>query len=147
MNFTSVTHGVYGGLAGGVVFGAMMGMLSMVGAMVGVPLASVGVLVHMMISVTLGGVFAVLLSASGFRGGVGSGLAYGFSWWMLGPLTLMPLFMGMGLGVNWSTAAMTQAMPSLVGHLVFGAILSLTYHRLQQRTVAGNLHDGHVTAA
>ena len=63
MNATSIKHGVYGGLAGGVVFGAMMGlmgMLPMIGNMVGVPSAWVGLFVHLGISATIGGSFAVL---------------------------------------------------------------------------------------
>ncbi len=150
MRMTSITHGVYGGLAGGVVFGAMMalmGMLPMIGNMIGVPSPWVGFVVHMMISATIGGSFAVLLTAGGLRGGVGHGLAYGFAWWMLGPLTLMPFFMGMGLGVHWNVAAMGQAMPSLVGHLLFGAILGVTYRWLQDRAGATDAHHGHATAA
>ncbi len=54
-------------------------------------------------------------------------MMYGLVWWFLGPLTLMPLFMGMGLGVNWNGGAMVQAAPSLLGHLVFGATLGCTY--------------------
>ena len=46
---------------------------------------------------------------------------------VLGPLTLMPLFMGMGLGVNWNGGAMVQAAPSLLGHLLFGATFGCTY--------------------
>ena len=88
MSVTNIKHGVYGGLAGGVLFGAMMammGMLPMIGNMVGIPSAWVGFVVHLMISATIGGSFAVLLDASGQRGGVASGLAYGFVWWILGP--------------------------------------------------------------
>ena len=102
MSVTSIKHGVYGGLAGGVVFGAMMGMmgmLPMIGNMVGIPSAWVGFVVHMVISATIGGTYAALLTVGGYRGGVGSGLAYGFSWWILGPLTLMPFLTGMhGIG-------------------------------------------------
>ena len=148
MNVTSIKHGVYGGLAGGVVFGAMMammGMLPMIGNMVGIPSAWVGFFVHLMISATIGGSFAVLLDASGQRGGVGTGLAYGFAWWILGPLTLMPFFMGMGLGVNWTVAAMGQAMPSLVGHLIFGGILGVTYNWLREPT--DTAHVDHETQA
>ena len=144
MSVTSIKHGVYGGLAGGVVFGAMMammGMLPIIGNMVGSPSAWTGFFVHLMISATIGGSFAVLVDASGQRGGVGSGLAYGFAWWILGPLTLMPFFMGMGLGVNWNVAAMGQAVPSLVGHLIFGGILGVTYRWL--REPAGTPHVGH----
>ncbi len=133
MTFTSIKHGVYGGLAGGVVFGAMMGMmgmLSMIGNMMDMPSAWGGFFVHMMISATIGGTFALLVHWTGWRGGVGTGLAYGSLWWFLGPLTLMPLMMGMGFGVNWNAGAIMQAMPSLMGHLVFGGILGWTYARL-----------------
>ncbi len=150
MNVTSIKHGVYGGLAGGVVFGAimaMMGMLPMIGNIVGSPSAWIGFFVHMMISATIGGSFAVLLDASSQRGDVGSGLVYGFAWWMLGPLTLMPLFMGMGLGVNWNVAAMGQAMPSLVGHLIFGAILGVTYRWLRGRSGVSDVGHGEAKAA
>ena len=150
MNATSIKHGVYGGLAGGVVFGAMMGlmgMLPMIGNMVGVPSAWVGLFVHLGISATIGGSFAVLLDACGRRGGVGSGLAYGFVWWILGPLTLMPFFMGMGLGVNWNLAAMGQAMPSLVGHLIFGAVLGGTYRWLRAPACGACLDQGDTQAA
>ncbi len=118
----------------------------MIGTMVGVPSATVGFLAHMVISATIGGGFAVLVGASGRRGGVGSGLGYGVGWWMLGPLTLMPLFMGMGFGVNWNITAVTQAMPSLVGHLVFGGILGATSHWLQYRVGARNAHGQATTA-
>ncbi len=150
MKVTSIKHGVYGGLAGGVVFGAMMavmGMLPMIGNMVGIPSAWVGLLVHLMISAAIGGSFAVLLDASGRRGGVDSGLAYGFAWWILGPLTLMPFFMGMGLGVNWNVAAIGEAMPSLVGHLIFGAVLGVTYRWLRAPARATHVDHGETQAA
>ena len=139
MSVTSIKHGVYGGLAGGLVFGVlmgMMGMLPMIGQMAGIPSATVGFFVHLVISATIGASFAVLLpwTGRGPRAGVGAGLAYGFAWWILGPLTLMPLFMGMGLGVNWNVTAVAQAMPSLIGHLIFGAILGVSYQWLEHRT-------------
>ena len=150
MNLTSIKCGVYGGLIGGVVFGAMMammGMLPMIGSMVGVSSAWVGIVVHLVISATIGGSFAVLLNASGLRGGVGSGLLYGVAWWILGPLTLMPFFMGMGLGVNWNVTAMSAAMPSLVGHLIFGSILGVTYRWLEGRTGIPDVRHGQAAAA
>ena len=150
MNATSIRHGVYGGLAGGVVFGAimgMMGMLPMIGSMVGIPSAWVGFVAHMIISAAIGGTFGVLLTVGDSPGGVGPGLAYGFTWWILGPLTLMPFLMGMGLGVNWNVTAARQALPSLVGHLIFGGVLGATYHWLQGRTGGGHLRHGEPTAA
>ncbi len=43
----------------------------------------------------------------------------------------MPLFMGMGFGVNWNLEAATNMMPSLMGHLIYGAILGGLYARLR----------------
>ncbi len=152
MSLKSIKYGIYSGLAGGLVFGGlmgMMGMLPMIGNMVGIPSATAGFFVHMVISAIIGAKFAVLLGwvASGGRGGLGPGLVYGLAWWMLGPLTLMPFFMGMGLGVNWNVAAMGQAMPSLMGHLIFGAILGVTYRWLHNRAGEPSLSRGQVQAA
>ena len=139
MNTRNIKLGAYGGLAGGVVFGAMMGMmgmLPMIGKMVGHPSAVTGFLAHLVISALIGASFVVIFHGfiRGASGGLGYGLVYGGAWWFLGPLTLMPLMMGMGLGVNWTAAAASQMLPSLVGHLIYGAILGLSYGWLGSRT-------------
>jgi len=132
--------GAYGGFVGGLIFGTMMGfmgMLPMIGSMVGQPTAAAGFVVHMLNSVIIGAGFAIVLGrfVSGTGSGVGIGLAYGGVWWILGPLTLMPLLMGMGLGVNWNPAAATAMLPSLAGHLMYGSVLGLTYAWLRHRDV------------
>ena len=150
MMVTRIKRGVYGGVAGGVAFGGMMGMmgmLTMIGSMVGSSSAWVGFVVHMMISGAIGGTFGAVVDLSGLRANVGAGLAYGVMWWVLGPLTLMPAFMGMGFGVNWNVAAMSEAMPSLVGHLVFGAILGVTVRWLDGRTHGSGAYRTHARAS
>ena len=132
MNRRNIVRGILWGLAGGSVFGAMMGMmgmLPMIGKMVGQPNAAVGFLIHMANSALIGAMFSIIFGRQAIRAwrGLGYGLAYGGAWWLLGPLTLMPLFMGMGLGANWSLMAAANMLPSLVGHLVFGAVLGLGY--------------------
>ena len=134
--------GVAGGLAGGLVFGmmmAMMGMLPMIGKMVGSPTVAAGWLVHLAISATIGASFAVLLGwlAQGPVSSTLFGTLYGAVWWLLGPLTLMPLMMGMGLGANWNVAAAAGMLPSLVGHVVFGVILGFAYDLVQRRLTDG----------
>ena len=141
MNAKILKWGVYGGLAGGVVFGAIMGvmgMLPMIGQMVGQPSAAAGAVVHLANSAIIGAGFAVVLGrfVSGIGSGLTVGLLYGGAWWFLGPLTLMPLFMGMGLGVNWTAAAATAMLPSLGGHLIYGTILGVAYAWLRQRDLA-----------
>ncbi len=140
MSTRELKWGIYGGVAGGLIFGAMMGMmgmLPMIGSMVGQPTAAAGFVVHMANSAIIGAGFAVILGrfVSGTRSGLGVGLAYGGAWWILGPLTLMPLFMGMGLGVNWNAAAAVAMLPSLVGHLMYGGVLGLVYAWLRHRHV------------
>lgn len=141
MNTRSLRLGLYGGLAGGLVFGIMMGMLGMlpmIGKMVGYPSAVVGFFAHMAISGLVGASFGVLFdwAVSGVPTGLVHGLAYGGFWWLVGPLTLMPFFMGLELGVNWNADAAKMMLPSLWGHLVFGLTLGATYGLLKHRTVA-----------
>ncbi len=136
MSSGNVKYGVLGGLAGGIVFGAMMammGMLSMIGQMAGAPSAALGFVVHLLISAFIGGSFSLLFGRQVTDGtaGLRYGLLYGGIWWIVGPLTLMPLMMGMG--VTWTIAAATQAIPSLVGHLIYGGILGWTYAQLTCR--------------
>jgi hypothetical protein len=138
MNARNLKLGAYGGLLGGVAFGAMMGMmgmLPMIGSMVGQPTAVAGFVIHLVNSAIIGAGFGAVLGrfANGAKSGLTTGLVYGGVWWLLGPLTLMPLFMGMGLGVNWTIAAATAMLPSLVGHLFYGAILGTSFARLRQR--------------
>lgn len=138
MGLRDIKFGAYGGLAGGVVFGVMMGMmgmLPMIGKMAGHPSAVTGFVVHLAISALIGASFALLFGRliKSIGGGLGYGLAYGGAWWLLGPLTLMPLLMGMGLGVNWNAVAASKMLPSLVGHLIYGAILGASYAWLRTR--------------
>ena len=140
MSTRELKWGAYGGVAGGLIFGAMMGvmgMLPMIGSMVGQPTAAVGFVVHIVNSTIIGAGFAIVLGrfVSGTASGLGAGLAYGGVWWILGPLTLMPLFMGMGFGVNWNAAAAAAMLPSLLGHLMYGSVLGVTYTWLRQRDV------------
>lgn len=132
MNAKQIGYGIFGGLAGGLVFGAMMGvmgMLPMVGKLVGQPSAGTGFMVHLVISAVIGAGFALALGrlATGIANGIRYGLLYGAAWWVLGPLTFMPLFMGMGFGNNWNLTAAVNMFPSLVGHLMYGAILGVCY--------------------
>lgn len=124
------TAGVTGGIAGGLVFGllmAMMGMLPMVASMAGSDSAGVGFGIHMAISVLIGlGLtmpFAGLLSSYGK--GTLVGLGYGAIWWVLGPLVIMPMILGMPLFMVDMMAAM-----SLLGHLAYGVILALVAVRV-----------------
>ena len=141
MHSTEMKLGAYAGLAGGVVFGAMMvimGTLPKIGEMVGDPSAETGFLIHLVISVVIGVSFSTLFHrlVQDASSALGYGLLCGGAWWFLGPLTLMPFIMDMGLGVNWNASAAAQMMPNLAGHLVYGAILGTSYRWLKSRSSA-----------
>lgn len=125
-----VIGGVIGGIAGGLVFGAMMGamgMLAMVAGVVGSESAGIGFLYHMFNSVVIGAIFGLIPGywVHDYRSGALLGVIYGAAWWVLGPLLLMPLMMGMGPG--FATAFTPPMLMSLVGHLIFGLIAGLVY--------------------
>src|SRR5918995_543551 len=112
--------GVVGGVAGGLVFGvmmAMMGMLPMVAMVVGSESAAIGFLYHMFNSVVIGALFGLVFGRLSHTYGQGAvwGLLYGAIWWVLGPLVLMPLMLGMGL--QFDIVFTAPMLMSLVGHL------------------------------
>ena len=45
----------------------------------------------------------------------------------------MPWMMGMGFGANLNLASATAALPSLMGHLVYGLVLGLVEAKLTRR--------------
>jgi len=98
------------GLIAGVAFGMMvqnmmaptpdggqMPMIAMVGKIVGSPTAVAGWLHHLFNSAVIGAVFGWLLGTRvhGLGSGVVWGVTYGFAWWILGGLVLMPVLLGM----------------------------------------------------
>ncbi len=139
MNTQNAKAGILGGLAGGLIFGmlmAMMGMLPMIASLVGSKSAAVGFLVHLVISAGIGLGFGLLLGdrVTGTGAGMWQGAVYGMVWWVLGPLVIMPLMMGMG--VQFAQAFTTQNLMSLMGHVIYGAVLGGVFALLRTRNVA-----------
>jgi len=132
MNYDTnhIQSGVKGGLIAGVIFGAMMGMMGMLpmfAKLLGGSSAIFGFVSHLVFSAIIGGIFGLVFGHMALNKGTGVvlGLLYGFIWWILGPLVIMPVWLGMGLQLSAKGVAM--AIPSLWGHLVFGFILGLIY--------------------
>jgi hypothetical protein len=127
--------GIIGGVVGGLAFGAlmaMMGMLPMVASIVGSKLAVVGFLYHMFNSVVIGALFGLILGGLShtYARGTTFGLLYGVVWWVLGPMILMPLLLGMGsegIASQFGAAFSAPMLMSLVGHLIYGLLTGLVY--------------------
>ena len=121
-----------------------MGMLPRIAGMVGSSSPVVGFGVHLLISAMIGAGFGVALGsvASTAARSLGAGAAYGMVWWVLGPLTIMPLMMGMGFGTQWTGSAMSSALPSLMGHVLYGLITGFVYYRLRARgALSASVHS------
>lgn len=129
-------RGVIAGLAGGLVFTIVMiqiGFLSTVAGLVGGESTFLGVVVHLLIATIIGVAYGLLFARCSNDGGsaVGWGMAYGVLWWLLGPLTLLPVFLGDG--PQWTVEAANTAYPALIGHLAYGALLGAAFFRLESR--------------
>lgn len=121
------------GVAGGIVMGIIMmvmmpPMLGMIGSLIGQP--ALGWPVHLVISAIIGAGFGVVLLVLGKRlitwgTALGLGAAYGFVWWILGPLLIMPTMMGMG--PQFGMAFSGDMLMSLMGHLIYGLITGAVY--------------------
>lgn len=126
--------GIIGGLVGGVMFGMMMMKMNMLLDITKLARSNstmIGFLLHMANSIAIGILYVFGLSILGISGfeqigqGLIYGLAYGFIWWILGPLILMPLFLKMPVRIL-SLEKIKETLPaSLMGHFVYGALLGL----------------------
>ncbi len=130
--------GAVAGVAGGLVFGAlmaMMGMLPMIAGLVGSQSPVVGFVVHLVISAVIGAIYGLAVGHQSAAQQYGSallvGLGYGVTWWILGPLVIMPLLMGMGL--QFGMALSPMMLMSLMGHLIYGVVTALAYVALVRR--------------
>ena len=126
-------NGAVAGIAGGIVFGmlmTMMGTLPMVAMLVGSSSAVVGALVHLVISAALGVLFALAVPALGAGALLAAGAGYGLLWWVLGPLLIMPAWLGMPLLTVDGTA-----LASLMGHVIYGVVAAAVLMLLHRRPV------------
>ncbi len=146
MGRSKIVAGALAGLVGGVVFGMMMQMMSapapdggsmpmmaMVAKVVRSDSLAAGWLYHLFNSAVIGALFAAVLGGRVHNSvsGLGLGAAWGFVWWILGGLILMPLMLGMPAFAPLQMPPMRMvAMGSLIGHLIFGMITGLAFARL-----------------
>jgi uncharacterized membrane protein YagU involved in acid resistance len=120
---------VVGGILAGFIFGVlmqMMGMLPMIASMFGSESLLVGWVVHMIISVIFAVGYGILvLKTSKYYL---MGLLYGILIWIIGPLVIMPMMMGMG--TNLTQAFSPDMLMSLMTHIGFALILSFVYKKI-----------------
>jgi len=130
-------YGALAGLAGGLVFTlviVLVDALPAVAGLVGAQAPTTGLIVHLVIAQIIGVSYALLFRRRSFdlTSGIGWGMSYGFVWWVLGNLTLLPILTGGTL--QWNAAGVAAGFPALIGHLAYGAALGAVYYRLETRT-------------
>lgn len=128
--------GITASIVGGLLFTIIMSStdaLPVVAQLIGMTSPAAGFIVHMIISAIIGATYGLLFRSEAFSYGTALawGLVYGLMWWFLGPLTLMPLLLG--VPVQWTLDAALALYPSLIGHLIYGGALSLAFLLLARR--------------
>jgi uncharacterized membrane protein YagU involved in acid resistance len=132
----SLSRGAAASLAGGLLFSLVMlatGALPGVAGIVGGASPALGFVVHMVISALIGMSYGVLFQheAPDMGSGVAWGLLYGLVWWFAGYLTLFPILVGRPF--DWSARAAAAGLPSLIGHLIYGAAVACVFLVLERR--------------
>ncbi len=132
----SLGWGALASLVGGLLFSLVMvatGVLPMIANLVGGSSPVLGFVVHMGISTMIGMSYGLLFNYEAPDAGssVLWGMLYGLVWWFVGHLTLLPILLG-GPFV-WTTEAAAAGLPSLIGHLIYGAALALLFLLLERR--------------
>lgn len=126
----AIVGGTLAGLAGGWAFGkwmASVGFYPLIAALVGSRSSMEGKSLHFLIAVIVGVSFGLLFQRElrGYGSSMVCGVAYGIFWWFLGPLTILPLWLGQPL--NWSNEHASELFGSLIGHIIYGLIVGLLY--------------------
>jgi hypothetical protein len=132
----SLQWGAAAGLAGGLVSSPIMlatGILPKVAGLgVAVPIP-IGLLLHLLIGALIGMSYGLLFRNEGSNTAWGAswGWLFGMIWWYLGPMTLLPLIVTGEC--DWTVDAASMLLPSLLGHLIYGAVTALVFLLLERR--------------
>jgi len=134
--FRSLSWGAIAGLVGGLVASPILivaGVLSSVAGLDTHLSGFQGFLLHLLVSALIGATYGLLFrnEASTLGLGVMWGWLFGLIWWYIGPMTLLPLLLTGAC--DWRVSAASALLPSLTGHLVFGATTALVFLLLEQR--------------
>lgn len=140
----SLQWGAAAGLAGGLISSPVMLATSILTNVAGLGTGlsiGVGLLLHLLISILIGMSYGLLFrnEAPSLGFGASWGWLFGMIWWYLGPMTLLPLTLTGEC--DWSAAAASALLPSLLGHLIYGSATALVFLILERRYTRWRLLD------
>jgi len=132
----SLGWGAMAGLVGGAVSAPIIVATGVISKLAGLEseLSPVhAVALHLLVSAGIGMTYGVLFRQEGSNigRGISWGWVFGLIWWYLGPMTLLPLIRTGE--ADWRPDTATALLPSMIGHLVFGAATAFTFLLLQRR--------------
>jgi uncharacterized membrane protein YagU involved in acid resistance len=132
----SLEWGALAGLAGAFVSSPVMlatGIFSKVAGLDTGVSTFAGFLLHLLIGTLVGMSYGLLFRNEAPDLGLGAswGWLFGMIWWYLGPMTLLPLVLTGEC--DWSTNAASALLPSLMGHLIYGAVTAFVFLFLERR--------------
>jgi uncharacterized membrane protein YagU involved in acid resistance len=132
----AVGRGAVAGLLGGLIFTLVMvriGFLPTVARLIGSHSPTAGFITHLVIAELIGASYGLLFRRQSYDLGsaLGWGVSYGFFWWILGPLTLLPILLG--APPQWTPEVAAGLSASLVGHVAYGAALGMGFHLVEAR--------------
>jgi hypothetical protein len=147
--FRSLQWGALAGFAGGLVSGPFMFAAHVLSSVAGVATqlsASSGLLVHLLVSTFIGMSYGVLFrdEASNLAMAGSWGWVFGLIWWYVGPLTLLPLILTGE--IDWRISAASILLPSLLGHLIYGACTGSLFYILERAYTTKHMLDPRMSA-
>jgi hypothetical protein len=147
--FRSLQWGALAGLAGGLVSSPFMFAAHVLSSVAGVAtqLSTLsGLLVHLLVSAFIGMSYGVLFrdEASNLAMAGAWGWVFGLIWWYVGPLTLLPLILTGE--IDWRISAASALLPSLLGHLIYGACTASLFYILERSYTSKHMLDPRMSA-